>query len=119
GGCPREVQDVADGIRARIERNPHDFFARRLPGLLEETRARVAEAFGLTGPDAEGLVLQQNATTALATAAAGLGLRAGDEVLITDAEYETVILAWRRIADAAGARIVTVPLPNPVDDSAA
>jgi isopenicillin-N epimerase len=94
GACPRVVFERYQAWQRELEREPVDFIARRLTGLLEEARAALA---GYVGARPDDLVFVPNATTGVNMAARALGLQPGDEVLSTNLEYGACVLAWRRL----------------------
>jgi len=101
GATPRAVFERYQAWQLELEREPVDFIARRLVGLLADARAELAVYVGARPDD---LTFVQNATTGVNMAARALGLRPGDEVLSTDLEYGACVLAWRRLC-----RFVQVP----------
>src|SRR5262249_35699156 len=113
GACPQAVLDRYQAWQRELEREPVDFLARRLPGLLDDARARLAEYLGSSAQD---LAFVQNATTGVNLAARSLDLRPGDEVLATDLEYGACDLAWEWICARTGARYVRTPIPLPLSD---
>ena len=60
GACPRPVLEKYQQWQRELEREPVEFLARRLEGLLAEARATLGEYFGGRGED---LVFVPNATT--------------------------------------------------------
>jgi isopenicillin-N epimerase len=113
GACPRPVFERYQAWQLELERDPVDFVARRLPGLLAEARAALAAYVGAATDD---FVFVPNATTGVNMAARALGLRPGDEVLATELEYGACDLVWEHVCARAGARYVRAPLPFPVED---
>ena len=117
GACPRDVFARYQEWQLELERRPVEFLARRLEGLLADTRATLG---AYVGADADDLVFVQNATAGVNLAAWALALQPGDEVLSTDLEYGALDLAWEHICAHAPARYVrmpvTVPLDNPVEE---
>ena len=111
GACPRPVLDRQAALRGEMESQPVDFLWRRLKGLQQEARGRVA-AFLNADPD--GLAFVPNATTGTATVLHWLDLRAGDQILLTDHAYPAVLKAVRRACDRSGAEMVVVPIPLPL-----
>jgi isopenicillin-N epimerase len=94
GACPRVVFERYQAWQRELEREPVDFIARRLTGLLAEARAELA---GYVGARADDLTFVQNATTGVNMAARALDLQPDDEVLSTNLEYGACVLAWRRL----------------------
>jgi isopenicillin-N epimerase len=113
GACPRAVLAAQAELRAELERQPVEFFVRRLPGLLDGARERLA---AFVGTDPESLVAVSNATSGVNTVLRSLApaLRPGDELLTTDHAYNACSNALDFVAAAAGARVVvaTVPFPS-------
>jgi isopenicillin-N epimerase len=93
GGTPRAVLERYQGWQRELEREPVDFIARRLPGLLADARAELASYVGAQPDD---LTFVPNATTGVNLAARALRLEPGDEVLSTNLEYGACVLTWRR-----------------------
>jgi isopenicillin-N epimerase len=110
GACPRLVLERCREWQLELEREPVDFITRRLPGLLDEARGRLAAYVGATADD---LAFVTNATTGVNLAARSLELRPGDEVLTTDLEYGACDLAWEWVCGRAGARYVRAEIPLP------
>lgn len=103
GACPRPVFDTYQRWQRELEREPVDFIARRLTGLLAEARGALG---GYVGAAADDLTFVPNATTGVNLAIRALDLREGDEVLTTDLEYGACVLAWQR----SPATLVQAPL---------
>lgn len=99
----RLALERAAGAKSRPwERVPADFFAD-----AERIRALAA---GLFGGAADDWAIVPGASYGIATAARGLEgeLRSGDVVLTLAEEFPANVLAWRRAADASGARVKAV-----------
>jgi isopenicillin-N epimerase len=111
GACPREVLEFQWELRQRLERQPVRFLARELEGLLDEARAGLA---AFVGADAGDLAFVANATTGLNTVLRSLEFQAGDELLVTDHEYNASRNALEFAAGQARARVVVAPVPFPV-----
>ena len=111
GATPKRVQELQGELRARMERNPMQFFLRDLEGLLDETRAGLG-AFVAAAP--EDLVFVPNATTGVNAVLRSLRFEPGDELLTTDQEYN----ACKNVLDFAaardGARVVVAKVPFPL-----
>jgi isopenicillin-N epimerase len=84
---------------------------RELEGLLDEARKALAE---FVGAKAENLVFTPNATTGVNTVLRSLSFTRGDELLVTDHEYNACRNALDFVASRAGATVVVAPLPFPL-----
>jgi isopenicillin-N epimerase len=111
GACPRPVFERYLGWAAELEHQPVEFFARRLPGLLAESRAELAAYVGAAADD---LVYVPNATHAVNIVARSLRLGPGDEVLATDHEYGACDRVWRYLSARQGFTYRRAALPLPV-----
>jgi isopenicillin-N epimerase len=111
GACPRVVLQHQHELRQRLEGQPVRFMARELEGLLDEARHRLA---ALVGADADDLAFVPNATTGVNTVLRSLAFSPGDELLVTDHEYNACRNALEFVAARSGARLVTVAVPVPV-----
>ncbi len=114
GACPIAVQEEQAAIRARMEREPVQFFLRALEPLLDEALASVAL---LTGAQADDLAFVRNATEGVSTVLASLDLAPGDELLTTDHAYNACANALHAAAARAGARVVVAKIPFPITSS--
>jgi len=94
GATPRVVFERYQAWQRELEREPVDFIARRLTGLLAEARTELA---AFVGAQADDLTFVSNATTGVNVAARALRLQPGDEVLSTDLEYGACVMAWQRL----------------------
>jgi isopenicillin-N epimerase len=112
GSCPRAVLEFQQALRDRLERQPVQFLARDLEGLLDEARAVLAR---FLGAEADNLVFTANATTGVNTILRSLSFAPGDELLVTDHEYNACRNALEFAASRAGARIVGAPIPFPLE----
>jgi isopenicillin-N epimerase len=110
GACPRAVLEAQTEFRARMERQPLQFLARDLEGLLDEARAALAE---FVRADPDDLVLVPNATTGVNAVLRSLQLGPGDEIVTTDHVYNSCrnALRWQ---EERGARAVYAKVPWPI-----
>ncbi|MFO1054577.1 MAG: aminotransferase class V-fold PLP-dependent enzyme [Planctomycetota bacterium] len=113
GACPRVVLEEQSRIRARMEREPVLFLHRELEPLLDAARAAVAD---LVRADADDIAFVVNATMGVNTVLRSLDLRAGDELLVTDQEYNASRNALDFVATRSGARVVVAKVPFPLQD---
>lgn len=116
GACPVPVLAAQAAWRERLERDPVGFLATELPAGLAAVRAELA---GWLGADPGGLVFVTNASAGVMTAlnAARALLAPGDEVLVTDHEYNAAANAAAVVAAERGARIRVARLPWPDPDA--
>ena len=125
GVTPRRVLDAQQALRETIERHPARFLLRELmsldamppaqPTRLRAAAERVAAFLGARGED---VVFVDNVSAGVNAVLRSLRLQAGDEIVLFDHAYGAVarMAAW--VAREQGARVVTVPLPFPIDGAA-
>lgn len=112
GACPKPVLAVQSEYRARLEAEPVRFLVREVPPLLDAARA----ALGVfLGADFESLAWIQNATTGVNIVLRSLRFSPGDEILVSDQEYNACRNIVDYVAETSGARAVVVKIPFPLD----
>ena len=114
GSCPRAVLQFQNELRERLERQPVRFLVRELEPLWDAARGALAAFVGAT-PD--NLVFVPNATAGVNTVLRSLRFEPGDELLVTDHEYNACRNALEFAAERSGARIVVVKIPFPLLDA--
>jgi len=112
GACPRVVMLLQQQLRARMEAQPLLFLYRELEGMLDDARRPLAE---LVGCDADDLAFVPNATTGVNTVLRSLTFAPGDELLVTDHEYNACRNALDFVAERSGAQVVVAQIPFPID----
>jgi isopenicillin-N epimerase len=115
GSCPRPVLEFQQEIRLRMERQPIQYFVRDLEALLDEAREALAQFLGAQ-PD--NLVFVPNATAGVNTVLRSLDLERGDQVLVTDQEYNACRNALDVMAERRGIEVVAIRIPFPIANEA-
>lgn len=113
GAVPIPVQQRQEEWRRRIEREPVRFMVEDLEPALDSARAAVARFVGCPAAD---MAFVHNATAAVNTVVRSIRWRPGDELLISNQEYNACNNAVRFAADFWGATAVCAELPWPVRD---
>jgi isopenicillin-N epimerase len=114
GACPRPVLAAQQRLREELEREPVRFLSRELEGRLDAARAALAV---FVGADPDDLAFVPNATAGVNTVLRSLALGPGDELLTTDHAYNACRNALDAAAARAGARVIVVRVPFPVDSA--
>ncbi len=86
------------------------FLVRELEPHMDSARAALAQ---LVGANADDLVFVSNATTGVNTILRSLVFEPGDELLVTDHEYNACRNVLNFAAERSGARVVVAKLPFP------
>jgi len=113
GAVPTVVQEAQRAIQDRVQLNLVRFFAREAMPEVQAARAKIA-AFLNQKP--EQIALVRNTTEAASTTMRGFPFKAGDEAIVLDHEYGAVIYAVQRAVEAAGGKLVEVPVPRLATD---
>jgi selenocysteine lyase/cysteine desulfurase len=95
---------VIDALRL-ISRNPDVNMWSKLDAALPQVKAELAQ---LADCDADEIALNRNSSEGLAAAIFGIPLAAGDEVVVSEWDYPSVLAAWRQRAQREGIRVVAV-----------
>ncbi len=114
GACPRAVLEVQQRFREQMEREPVRFFMREVQPLLEESRGELARFVGAEPSD---LAFVANATTGVNSVLRSLRFAPGDELLVTNHEYNACRNAMDYVAERRGARIVVARIPLPIESA--
>ncbi len=94
-----------------MEREPVRFLTLEAPTLLAEAREVLGQ---FVGASPEGLAFVPNATTGLNAVLQSLSLAAGDELLVTDHEYNASRNVLEYVAARHAARVVVISIPFPI-----
>ncbi|MCX7871880.1 MAG: aminotransferase class V-fold PLP-dependent enzyme [Verrucomicrobiae bacterium] len=111
GSCPKAVLEFQNQIRTQMEQEPVQFFVRDLEPLLDEARTEIAHF--LDGIP-EQLVFVPNATYGVNCVLNSLSFKLGDEILITNHEYNACKNAVNVVAEKSGAKVVVARIPFPL-----
>ena len=111
GSCPRVVLEFQRQLRDRLERQPVRFMVRELEPLWDEARLALAQ---FAGAETDDLVFVPNATSGVNTVLRSLRFNAGDELLVTNHEYNACRNALNFAAEQSGARVVVANIPFPL-----
>jgi len=114
GACPRPVLEAQQRLRERMEHQPVRFLFREYEALWDQARKELA---AFVACDASDLVFVPNATTGVNTVLRSLALKPGDELLVTNHEYNACRNALDDAAERHGAEVVVADLPFPVESA--
>lgn len=114
GACPRVIMERQHELRREMEAQPLLFLHHTLEERIDACKPELAQ---LVGCDVEDLALVANATTGVNTVLRSLTFAAGDELLVTDHEYNSSRNALEYVAQRSGARIVVVPVAFPIENA--
>lgn len=111
GACPTVVLEAQARWQRRLEREPVLFMDRELEGLFDRAREALAQ---FVGARSEDLAFVPNASAGVNTVLRSLRFEPGDEIVVTDQEYNATRNAVDFVAQRSGARVVAVALPFPI-----
>ncbi len=111
GACPKAILDAQSAHRLDAERELVRFYVKDSWGKIDRARNALS---GLVQCDPRDLVFVHNATTGVATVLDNLDLSEGDELLVTNCEYQACLNNFARTADRTGAKVTSVSLPWPI-----
>lgn len=110
GAAPIRVLEDQNDWRRRLESNPVRFFDEDYYPALDDARTRLVE---FLGGRTEHTAFVSNATTGVNSVLGSLTLESGDEIVVTNHEYNACRNAAEAWAERSGAKVVEVPVPYP------
>jgi isopenicillin-N epimerase len=115
GACPIPILEYQQQIRSQMETQPVRFFNRELEPLLDSARIKLGN---FLGANPEDLAFIPNATTGVNTILRSLSFNSGDEILITNHEYNACRNAVEFVAQRTGAKVKVAQIPFPLQSVA-
>jgi isopenicillin-N epimerase len=112
GACPAVVQARQQELRVEMEKEPVRFMAHRT-AMFDATRAALSSFLGAPAND---IALVPNATHGVNAVILSQRWKSGDQVLVTDHEYNACRNALDFNAARWGAEVVVAEIPFPIDD---
>jgi cysteine desulfurase/selenocysteine lyase len=111
---PTPVLEAVDAYYRECRANVHRGMYRtsgEASERYEAARARIAEFFGA---DTEEIVFTRGATDSLNMLASSLGegLKAGDEIVVTEMEHHANLVPWQQAAARSGATLIAIPIKD-------
>jgi isopenicillin-N epimerase len=113
GACPRAILEAQSAHRLDAERELVRFYVDDSWGKIDRARNSLSD---LVNCNPQDLVFVHNATTGVATVLENLDLQPGDELLVTNCEYQACLNNFERIAKRTGAKVVVADIPWPIED---
>jgi len=112
GACPKGVLEELHRLQRELEWDLGSFLSRTATDRLAVARHALAD---FVGADAEDLVFVPNATFALNSVLRSMSLMPGDELIVSDHEYNASRNVLEFVAERAECRVVVVRIPFPID----
>ena len=112
GGLPRAIHEERIRILEYVESQPYNFFLGECYTLLKSNKEAMAAFLQCNSRD---VVFDLNVTAAINVMARSLPLKEGDNLIMTDLEYNPTMYMWRRLAEQRGFTITLVEVPVPYD----
>lgn len=115
GAVPLGVQQMQHRLREDMEQHPDAFFRRIEPTGGAAVRDVAARLAAFTGTSADRVALVENTTSGVQAVLNGLPFQHGDQILVTNHQYNAVRLAVEARCRQTGAQPVVVRIPLPTD----
>lgn len=113
GAVPRDAIRFHAALHERLERDPVRFYKVDLERLMDDWRNQVAGFINCRPADLAPL---PNATVGLCTILRNTKFERGDEIVVTDHEYQSLHNELERVCEQTGAKKVVVSIPFPIED---
>lgn len=111
GACPKPIFEDYQKWQLELEKSTVNFFARKGPELLFNSRKALSSFIGCHAND---VVYVTNPSYAINIVAKSFPLQENDEILATDIEYATMDRTWNYYCKKAGAKYVRSRITLPV-----
>lgn len=111
GACPKVVLDELQRLQLELEDEPGTFLSRRANDRLAAARAVLGSFVGANPDD---LAFVSNVTEALNAVLRSMPLAEGDELIVSNHEYNASRNVLDFVAERAGCRVVVVEIPFPI-----
>jgi len=111
GACPKLIFEDYQKWQLALERDTIDFYVRRAPELLKQSRQALG---GFIGCNADDVVYTMNPSYAMNIIAKSFPLEKGDEILATDLEYGAMDKTWNYYCKKSEAKYVQQQISLPV-----
>ena len=116
GAAPKAVLEAQAQLRIEMERQPDQFFRRRImPGPDSAVRQVAAQLAAFIGAREDQVALIENATAGINAVLASLAFKPGDEILFIDHVYNAVRVSIEDTCRKTGAVPKRVHIPIPFD----
>ncbi|MGL6194423.1 MAG: aminotransferase class V-fold PLP-dependent enzyme [Thermoguttaceae bacterium] len=112
GATPRAVLEYQRTIRDKMESEPVRFFISEYPELLLDVRNLFAEFIGV---QPQTIVFVRNVTYAVNSVLRSYPFQSGDELLITNLEYNACTNVAKYVAKKENVKLVTAQIPFPFE----
>lgn len=112
GIVPKAVQRAQDELRALMNADPIRWFKVHQERLADKARSALA---GFVNAEFESLTFVPNATMGIATILHSIDWQPGDEVVVTDHEYQATLNELDRMVRRRGIAVKTAAIPLPLD----
>lgn len=111
---PKVVQEMFEYTNRMFNETPSRFMWSSR-GKMESVREKLAE---LAGCSPEEIAINRNTTEAMNTVIWGIKLQKGDEVVLTEQDYSTVMKTWEQREKRHGIVLNYISFKLPIEDNA-